>query len=709
LGLFCYLGTRNHLENLKNGVFILVLLLVLGCKRQASNKDTVRNPKVDSIQQLLNIAKTAKELSSDERRAYIQDAEVQALKLSKDSTRLEQLSQVSLAYLQQKDSVGFRQSNAKLLKLSEEAKADKILGYSNWDLGGFFESYGAMDSAFYHYRRALENFEKLPKDSTSQSLKARMLYSMARVQDSYKDYLGGETSASAAIEIFDELDDDYRLYNAYNVLGTLANGLGDSQKAIESYETARAYIEKSKREDKTRLIWKLQNNIGSTYLNEEDFTKAKNVYEELLFNTDLKQENPNLYEKALGSYAFSVLKTEKNTKKAEELLKEAFTVNAATGDLYDRARLHYYYSEVLAAKGDTLNAIANANESYNIAKETYNNDRALDALRLLTRLDTVHAASYAEAYYQLNDIIQMEERTKRDKFGRIRMETDDIIEENEILTQEKQIWALSSMLLLLFGVTAMIIVSLYVSNNRLKFKQRQQESNQEIYNLMLSQQGKLQEGKQLAQKRISEELHDGILGEMLGIRLMLSGLNDREDQASMEQRAMFIEKLKAVEEEIRTISHELNNEAYKKFHNFIVSLEDMISGIEKSSGISCTFDYDKKVPWDNLLGDIKINAFRIVQEALKNCVKHAKSENVSISFYMVDDSLKLTISDDGVGFDPNRAKKGIGLKNIISRVKKIKGKVNFDSKPGHGTIIKIQIPAAYVEYTVPQKTTAVNA
>lgn len=694
---------------MKNGAFILVLLLVLGCKQQASNDETVRNPKVDSIQQLLTIAKTAKELSPDERRTYIQDAEVQALTLSKDSTRLEQLSQVSLAYLKLKDSMGFRQSNAKLLELSKEAEASKISGYSNWDLGDFFETYGAMDSAFYHYRKALESFDRLPKDSTSQSLKARMLYNMSRVQDAYKDYLGGEISAAAAIEIFDELDDDYRLYNTYNMLGILANGLGNSQKAIESYEKARTYLENSDRENKTRLLWQLQNNIANTYQYDGDYEMAKENFQELFTNQKLKEDVPDLYEKVLGSYAFSVLKTEKDTEKAEELLQEAFTINAATGDLYDRARLHYYYSEVLAAKGDTLNAIANANESYNIAKETYNNDRALDALRLLTRLDTVHAASYAEQYYQLNDIVQEEERTKRDKFGRIRMETDDIIEENKILTQEKQIWILSSTLMLLFGVTAFIIISLYISNNRLKFKQRQQESNQEIYNLMLAQQGKLQEGKQMAQKRISEELHDGILGEMLGIRLMLSGLNDREDQASMEQRAMFIEKLQAVEEEIRTISHELNNEAYKKFHNFIVSLEDMISGIEKSSGISCTFDYDKKVPWDNLLGDIKINAFRVVQEALKNCVKHAKSENVSISFQLVDDMLKLNISDDDVGFDPNRAKKGIGLKNIISRVKKIKGKVDFDSKPGHGTIIKIQIPASYVEHTVPKTSIAVNA
>ena len=142
--------------------------------------------------------------------------------------------------------------------------------------------------------------------------------------------------------------------------------------------------------------------------------------------------------------------------------------------------------------------------------------------------------------------------------------------------------------------------------------------------------------------------------------------------------------------------------------NFIVSLEDMIDGIQKSSGISCSFVYDKKVHWDSLLGDIKINAYRIVQESLKNCVKHAKSKNVSISFQSMENDLKLTITDDGIGFDPNRKKKGIGLRNIISRVKKIKGVLDIDSKPEKGTTIKVVIPAKYVEFEIPEKTEAIN-
>jgi len=694
---------------LKTVTFILLLLFVLGCAQHEPKQEPAHNPQVDSIQEMVNIAKTAKELSLENRKSYLEQAEQMALNIPKDTTKLEQLAKISLAYLRIKDSLGFRRSNRTLLKMAEASSASKILGYSHWDLAIFMEVKGVTDSAFYYYRKALDNFEELPSDSTSQSLKGRMLYNMARIQDSYKDYLGGEISATAAVKIFDNLEDNYRLYNAYNMLGVLANGMGNSEKSIESYNKAKEYLIKSDRTDKNELLWKIQNNIANIYTNTGDLVKAKETYEQLLSNQDLKTKLPGTYEKALGSFAYSVLKADADVERAEEIINESFEVNSATGDLYDRARLHYYYAEILSAKNDTTRAISQAKEAYAIARETYNNDRSLDALKLLTQLDTNNASAYAQEYYELDEAISEEERTKRDKFGRIRMETDDIIEENQILTKEKQVWAYSALLLIVFGMGFMIIVSLYVSNNQLKFKQRQQESNQEIYNLMLSQQGKFEEGKQLEQKRISEELHDGILGEMLGIRLILSGLNEREDPASVEQRAALIEKLRELEEEIRTISHELNHASYEKFHNFIVSLEDMIDGIEKSSGITCSFNYDKKVPWDNLLGDIKINAYRIIQESLKNCVKHAKSKHVSISFQsMEDNKLKLTITDDGVGFDINKKRKGIGLKNIISRCKKIKGTLDIDSKPGKGTTIKITMPVTYVDVETSEKIDLIN-
>ncbi|MBR9854316.1 MAG: hypothetical protein GYB37_07015, partial [Algicola sp.] len=196
---------------------LAILLLIWGCSQKSSDEATATNPEIDSIQELINIAKTSKELSLEDKKAYLKQAESKALILSQDSLKLEQLSKISLAHLKLKDSLNFRKSNQELIKLSEEANANKVLGYSYWDLAIFLQSRGVMDSALYHYRNALESFEKLPVDSTSKSLRARMLYGMARVQDSYKDYLGGEISATAAIKIFDDLEDDYRLHSSYNI------------------------------------------------------------------------------------------------------------------------------------------------------------------------------------------------------------------------------------------------------------------------------------------------------------------------------------------------------------------------------------------------------------------------------------------------------------------------------------------------------------
>ncbi|NDV44079.1 tetratricopeptide repeat-containing sensor histidine kinase [Flagellimonas sediminis] len=661
---------------------------------------------LDSIKSWIKIAQTAKELPSSDREQYLGDALEKVLDLKNDTLIIEQLSNISLAYKNLNDSLEFRRTNTQVFNLAAKANLFEQLGYSHWDLGDFLQSYGVLDSSFYHYKKALSSFEKMPNDSTSKSLRARILYSMGRVQDSYKDYLGAEISITSALKIFDELGDGSRIHNCYNVLGVIANGMNDSKSSLEYYRKASDYLPKSS--SKKKPLWYNQNNIANAFLSMGDYRKAKESYRELLDDPDFKKEDPELYTKSISGLAYSMFKSNENYDSVEGLLKEAIAINNNNGQLYEMARPKQYYAELLAAKGDTSQAILLAKEAYEVAKETFNNDRSLETLQLLGQLDTANAKSYFEEYSKLNEAVQEEERTKRDKFARIRLETDEIIEKNEILTQEKQVWVGAALALILFGSAFLIIVTLYINNNRLKFRQKQQESNQEIYNLMLSQQGKFEEGKQLEQKQISEELHDGILGEMLGIRLILSGLNEREDQASVAHRAELIEKLRDVEEEIRTISHELNNASYEKFHNFIVSLEDLIEGIQSSSGISCSFTFDNKVNWDNLLGDIKINAYRIVQEALKNCVKHAKSKHVDISFESYGNKLKLTVTDDGVGFDMNKGKRGIGLRNIISRAKKIHAALDIDSKKGIGTTITLTIPAVYINSDAAERKEVLN-
>ena len=214
---------------------------------------------------------------------------------------------------------------------------------------------------------------------------------------------------------------------------------------------------------------------------------------------------------------------------------------------------------------------------------------------------------------------------------------------------------------------------------------------------MLSTSQKVEEGKHDEQKRISEELHDGVLGQMNGIRMVLLGLNKKTDESSVGMRSEAIEKLQNVQEEIRTISHELSDAAYQKFHNFIISIRDLVQSVSEASHIEAEFTYDHDTTWDELSGEIKINLYRVVQEGLQNCVKYSKAKLIKLNFGADDSELSITLEDDGVGFDSRKVKKGIGHKNINSRMEKIGGSWEVISAPGKGTKLNINVPYRWIK------------
>ncbi len=89
---------------------------------------------------------------------------------------------------------------------------------------------------------------------------------------------------------------------------------------------------------------------------------------------------------------------------------------------------------------------------------------------------------------------------------------------------------------------------------------------------------------------------------------------------------------------------------------------------------------------------IDLHLFRIIQEALSNIVKHAKAENCLITFKVDQDLITVTISDDGVGFNPENELTGFGLTSMAERTKRINGTFEVTSTIDTGTIISIKIP-----------------
>jgi signal transduction histidine kinase len=101
---------------------------------------------------------------------------------------------------------------------------------------------------------------------------------------------------------------------------------------------------------------------------------------------------------------------------------------------------------------------------------------------------------------------------------------------------------------------------------------------------------------------------------------------------------------------------------------------------------------DSTIKWESISNAIKINLYRIIQESLQNINKYANANAIHVEFKREIDNLFLEIRDDGIGFNVNRAKKGIGLQNMLSRINECEGTFEIKSKKGEGTIIIVTVP-----------------
>ena len=138
--------------------------------------------------------------------------------------------------------------------------------------------------------------------------------------------------------------------------------------------------------------------------------------------------------------------------------------------------------------------------------------------------------------------------------------------------------------------------------------------------------------------------------------------------------------------EVRRISHNMMPHALS-----ISGLEDGIKDIAERltiSGYEVSLEINDLPKMDSTK---QVMVYRLVQEIVSNIKKHAEASSIFIQLYAHNDQVHLTIEDDGKGFDPEKIKdkKGLGLKNIESRVAYLNGEIDWDSEKGLGTTINI--------------------
>ena len=192
--------------------------------------------------------------------------------------------------------------------------------------------------------------------------------------------------------------------------------------------------------------------------------------------------------------------------------------------------------------------------------------------------------------------------------------------------------------------------------------------------------------------RISKELHDDVTSQLsiinLNIHLLKQKLSDNEDMFKIIDH--IESSLKKSTERTRTISHELMPLILKKFglHHALKELEDAVN-ITEIFNFDITNDHIIQIKDDFKL----LHIYRITQELINNAIKYSKAKHVHISFEEKQDlNIKMTYTDDGVGFNDKKVKGGLGLSNINTRVTLLDGTVSIDSILGSGTTITFIFP-----------------
>lgn len=602
-----------------------------------------------------------------------------------DSLKIKNVFKVANRYFTLLEYDKYFKVSKKALQLSEEKKDTLQIAKAEYYLGDYYFYKFKNDSAYYYYLKAKEKYEK----STDNYNLANITLSIARVLLFEKDFLGSEIQTIRALKTAKRDNEDGLIYQCYDNLGRVLEGQKNYEKSLEYYYQSLEQLNKdAKNVNSSLLEVQTYNNIGHVYLNAKSYNKALEIYNKALKINGTKELHPSLYASVLSLYAYTNFKLNKN---AIDDFNTALRIRDSINDIAGKINSRIHLTEYYLAQKDTLKAKKLNKEAYLLAKESKYNKEVLTTLDFFTKIEPKKGLQYAQEYIKLSDSLQLQERATRNKLARIEFETDEIILEKELVSNQNKLLFYITISLLAFGILLYIILSLRAKERVLLLKQKQQKANEEIYNLMLDQQIKINEVRNFEKDRIAKELHDGVMNKLASTRLNLYVLQKRRDDVTIEKCIAHINQIQNIEKEIRSIAHELNNEVFNNSNNFKSILEELIQEQNKLFSTQCKLVIQEDINWESFDTKIKMNIFRIIQEALNNINKYAKATRACIKINSDGPTLSLLVEDNGIGFNVAKTRKGIGLKNMKERANAINGNLVVDSEKDQGTTIILKI------------------
>ncbi len=549
-----------------------------------------------------------------------------------------------------------------------------------------------------HYDKAIQYFEK------SLTLQNVPDYSVLNnLGAAYKE----KKNLSKAIEYYQQ---SLKIAEEHNSLQNQAPPLGNIGTIYfeqGEYKNAIEYYKKSQQiEERLNLkagLVATYCNIGHVYRAQKEFdssliyynkalelaieTSARHTLPKIYTGMALSYEDMGQYVKAID-YLYTIIKTNRELFDIEK--------NAQIEELLTKYEIENKEKELIILKKDKKI------QKTELAKKM----AELDKQKLLRRLEAEKSKNEILLLNKQNELQalnlqknKIEKEKKEEKIISLTKESElqqiKFEKEQSELRQKSLVKNIAILVAVILILAAIILIVLY--QQKLKaielLNLRTEEVNkQKIYKLLSDQEflamKASMEGQERERKRIAQDLHDGIGGNLASIKLNLANIiNDTDD----EKLRKVMKNIDETYNEVRSISHNLlpSRLMDAAFTGLIINF---VNEILNKKHIKVNFEAFPKDELNQLATEIKVEVYRIIQELMNNIVKYSKAKNVDIQLIKRSGQVNLMVEDDGVGFDVKKAATGIGLRNIQSRIEEMDGEISIESSIGNWSLVNIEIP-----------------
>ena len=221
-------------------------------------------------------------------------------------------------------------------------------------------------------------------------------------------------------------------------------------------------------------------------------------------------------------------------------------------------------------------------------------------------------------------------------------------------------------------------------------RRRTERAEQELRSLS----SQLVHAQEQERRTISRELHDEIGQTLTGLGIELANLEHLREGPQSEYRSHLADAKRLTEETLRTVRNIAMGLRPSMLDDsgIVPAVRWQASELSRRTGTPVELQIEGD--FDGVGDEGRTCLYRVVQEALTNCARHAEATTIQITMQSKKESLCLSIRDDGLGFDTGRARTGLGLIGIEERVKELGGSLAVRSWPDRGTLLRVEIPLA---------------